>query len=97
MGILLWDLVVAAAFVVVAVGALAYVLVNLLLAGIRKGAARVSAYDQRFGRRILSGPELGRYGRKRAHFTRTAFGKLISSPPSHKRAPRKNLRHKSSG
>ena len=97
MAILLWDLVIAAAFVVVAVGALAYVVVNLLLAGIKKGATRVSAYDQRFGRRILSGPELGRYGRKRAHFTRTVFGKLISSSSSHKRAPRKTLPRKASG
>jgi Flp pilus assembly protein TadG len=97
MAILLWDLVIAAAFVVVAVGALAYVVVNLLLAGIKKGAARVSAYDQRFGRRILPRPELGRYGRKRAHFTRAVFHKLISSPLGHKRPPRKTLRHKSSG
>ena len=94
MGILLWDLVIAAAFVIVAVGALAYVVVNLLLAGIKKGAARVSAYDQGFGRRILSRPELGRYGRIVAHFTRNIFCRLISSPSGYNRAPRKNIRRR---
>lgn len=97
MAILLWDLVIAAAFVFLAVGALAYVLVTLLLAGIKKGATIVSAHDQRLGRRILYRPELGRYGRKKTHYPKTVFRKVISSPSGHKRAARKNLGHKSSG
>jgi Flp pilus assembly protein TadG len=97
MAILLWDLVIAAAFVFLAVGALAYLLVNLLLAGIKKRATIVAAYDQRFGRRILSRPELGRYGRKKNHYTTTVLRKRMSSPSSHKRTERKTLPRKASG
>ena len=89
MAILLWDLVIAAAFVLLAVGALAYVLVNLLLVGIKKGGGIVSAYDQTLSRRLLSRCDLAAYGRVRAHFARTVFRKLISLPWGHTRAPRK--------
>ena len=43
MAILLWELIIAAAFVLVAVGALAYVLANLLLAAIHKAVETKSA------------------------------------------------------
>jgi Flp pilus assembly protein TadG len=97
MAILLWDLVIAAAFVFLAVGALAYLLMSLLLAGIKKGATIVSAYDQRFGRRIFSRPELGRYGRKKTHYTTTVLPNRMSSQSGHKRTARKNLPRKASG
>ena len=94
---MLWDLVIAAALIVLAVGCLAYELMNLLLAGIKKGAAIVSAYDRKAHRRILSQWAATGYRRRVAHFTRNIFYRLISSPSSHKRTLRKNLRHKSSG
>jgi hypothetical protein len=40
MAILLWDLVIAAAFVLLAVGALGYILARFLLAGIQKAAGK---------------------------------------------------------
>jgi hypothetical protein len=90
MAILLWDLVISAAFVLLAVGILAYVLVNLLLAGIKKGAAIVSKYDQTLGRRIRSRRDATGYGRLAAHLSRNIFHKLSSSPWSNKRASKRH-------
>lgn len=86
MAILLWDLILVAALVVLAVGFFAYVLVNLLLAGIKRGAAIVSTYDQTLVRRFLShsNPRIA------AHSTRNVFRKLASAPWSHKRASKRH-------
>lgn len=91
MATLLWDLVTAAAFVCLAVGALAYVMVNLLFACIKKGAAIVSKYDQTLGRRIRSRRDATGYGRLAAHFSRNIFHQLSSSPWSNKRASKRHM------
>lgn len=77
MAVLLWNLIIAAAFVLLAVGALAYVLANLLLAVIDKGAERnfaalTSAHPRKRSQRQ---PE-----RLRARFTSIVFRKSICSP-----------------
>ena len=87
MATLLWYSLIAAACVVLAVGALAYVLANVLMARIKKSGAIVSLYDQTLSRRILSRP----------HFTRTVFGKLISLSPRHNRKRLRNRDRKASG
>ncbi len=95
MATLLWDLVIATAFVVLAVGALAYVLVNLLLAAIHKGAEKkldglVPARPRKLWQRQ---PRDG----LRARFTRIALPKSIYPPAVSKRALRKNLSRKANG
>jgi Flp pilus assembly protein TadG len=95
MAILLWDLIIAAAFVLVAVGALAYVLANLLLAAIKKGvekklAGLTSAHAWSRARHQQGGG-------LRARFTKTIFRRSICSPWVSKRAARKKLRRKASG
>ncbi len=94
MAVLLWNLIIAAAFVLLAVGALAYVLANLLLAVIDKGAERnfaalTSAHPRKRSQR--------RPGRLRSRFTRIVFRKSICSPFVSKRAARKSLGRKASG
>ena len=95
MAVLLWELVIAAAFVVVAVGAFAYVLANLLLGAIHKRAEKrvaglIAAHAWRRSQR-QSGDGL------RVRFTRIISRKSIFSPRVSKRAARKNLRRKASG
>jgi Flp pilus assembly protein TadG len=95
MAVLLWELIIVAAFVLVAVGALAYLLVNLLLVAIHKGTRRkfggpISARARKRWQR-----EPG--GGLRAHFTRIVWRKSICSPSISKRAARKNLRRNASG
>jgi Flp pilus assembly protein TadG len=95
MATLLWDLVIATAFVVLAVGALAYVLVNLLLAAIHKGAEKkldglVPARPRKLWQRQPRGG-------LRARFTRIALRKSIYPPAVSKRALRKNLSRKANG
>jgi hypothetical protein len=97
LAILLWHFLIATACVVLAVGALAYVLVNLLVARIKKGAPIVLAYDQTLSRRIRSRRHPAGYGGVRRHFTRNVFGKLISLPSGHKRTPPRNPDRKASG
>jgi Flp pilus assembly protein TadG len=97
MAILLWHLLIAAACVVLAVGALAYVLTSLLVARIEKSGPIVSADNQTSSRRIRSPHHPAGYGSVRAHFTRTVFGKLISSRSARKRKPRKTIGRKASG
>jgi Flp pilus assembly protein TadG len=95
MAILLWDLIIAAAFILVAVGALAYVLANLLLAAIKKGVEKKFA-----GLTSAHAWERSRHqpgGGLRARFTKTIFRESICSPWVLKRAPRKKLRRKASG
>jgi Flp pilus assembly protein TadG len=97
MAILLWHLLIAAACVVLAVGALAYVLTSLLVARIEKSGPIVSADNQTSSRRIRSPHHPAGYGSVRAHFTRTVFGELISLRVAHKRKPRKTIGRKASG
>ena len=79
MAILLWDLVISATFVFLAVGTLEYVLVNLLLVRSKKGPAVLSAYGQTLGRQILFRCDVTGYGRIAAYFSRNIFHKLSSS------------------
>ncbi len=95
MAVLLWELIIVAAFVLVAVGALAYLLANLLLVAIHKGNKRkfaglVSAHARKRSQRE-PGDGL------RARFTRIVWRKSICSPSISKRAAGKNLRRKASG
>jgi Flp pilus assembly protein TadG len=95
MAILLWELIIAAAFVLVAVGPLAYVLANLLLAAIHKGAEKKSAG-------LISGRAHKQSQRQpgdrlRARFTELIFRKSICSPSVSKRAARKHSPRKASG
>jgi Flp pilus assembly protein TadG len=95
MAILLWELVIAAAFVLVAVAALAYVVANLLLAAIHKGAEKKSAG-------LISAPAWKRSERQsgdrfRARFTKLIFRKSTCSPSVYKRAARKHSPRKASG
>ena len=94
MTILLWEFVIAAALVLVAVAALAYVVGNLLLAAIHKGAERKSAG-------LISAPACKRSRRQsgdrlRARSTKAVLCKSIGSPSVSKRA-RDNLPHKQNG
>jgi Flp pilus assembly protein TadG len=95
MAILLWDLIIAAAFVLVAVGALAYVLANLLLAAIKKGVEKKFAGLTSAHAWSRSRHQQG--GGLRARFTKTIFRRSICSPWVSKRAARKKLRRKASG
>jgi TadE-like protein len=97
MATLLWYSLIAAACVVLAVGALAYVLANLLVARIKKEAPIVSAYHQTLSRRIYSRHQPAGYRGVRTHRTKTVFGKLIASPSGHKGTPQKNPDRKASG
>ena len=95
MAMLLWELVIAAAFVLVAVGALAYLITNLLLAAINKAVETKSAG-------LISAPAWRRSERQsgaqlRARSTKLSFRKSISSPSLFKRAARKDLPRKQSG
>ena len=95
MAILLWELVIAAAFVLVAVGALAYLITNLLLAAIHKAVETKSAG-------LISAPAWRRSERQsgaqlRARSTKLSFRKSISSSSLFKRAARKDLPRKQSG
>ena len=93
MALLLWEVVIVAAFVIVAVGPLAYMLVNLLLSAIQKDAVVVSAHDLR----ILFRPQPGRYGRLRARFIKIVSRKPIFSSLISNRAARKHSTRKASG
>ena len=95
MAVRLWQLVIMAAFVLVAVGVLAYVLANLLLGAVHNGfekrfAGLISAHVRRRSQR-QPGDGL------RVRFTRIIFRKSIFSPSVSKRAARENLRRKASG
>ncbi|HEX6438308.1 MAG TPA: TadE/TadG family type IV pilus assembly protein [Candidatus Binatia bacterium] len=95
MAILLWDLIIAAAFVLVAVGALAYVLADLVVAAIHKAAGKkitglISAH-------IPKRPQRQPGHRLRARFSSIVFQKFICSLSAFKRAARKNLARKASG
>jgi hypothetical protein len=95
MAVLLWELVVAAAFVVVAVGALAYVVANLLQGTIHRRAEKrvtglVATHAWRRWQRLSSDG-------LRVRFTRIISRKSIFSPCGSKRAARRNLRRKASG
>jgi Flp pilus assembly protein TadG len=95
MAVLLWDLIIAAAFVLVAVGALAYLITDLLLGAIHKGAETKSAG-------LISARPWKRSQRQsgdgfRARFTRIILRKSICSPSLSKRAARKNLPRKATG
>jgi hypothetical protein len=95
MAVLLWELVVAAAFVVVAVGALAYVVANLLQGTIhRRAEKRVAGLLAMHAWRRWQ--RLSRDG-LRVRFTRIISRKSIFSPWRSKRALRRNLRRKASG
>ena len=94
MAILLWELIIAAGFVLVAVGALAYLIAHLLLAAIYKGLERKSAG-------LISAPAWKRSERQsgdqlRARSTKLIFRQSIGSPSVSKRA-RDNLAHKPNG
>lgn len=95
MAVLLWESVIAAGFVLVAVGALAYVLANLLLAAIHKGAEnKLDSLIRACARKLWQRqPRDG----LRARFTRIALRKSVYSPAASKRAPRKNSPRKVSG
>ena len=95
MAILLWELVIAAAFVLVAVGTLAYLITNLLLAAFHKAAETKSAG-------LISAPAWRRSERQsgnqlRARSPKLSFRKSISSPSLFKRAARKHSPRKPSG
>ena len=95
MAVLLWELVIAAAFVLVAVGALAYILASLLLGAVHKGfekrfAGLISAHARKRSQR-QPGDGL------RARFTRIILRKSIFSPSVSKRPGRKKLYRKASG
>ena len=94
MAILLWELLIAAAFVLMAVAALKYVVANLLLAAIHKGAERKCAG-------LISAPACKRsrlqsIDRLRARSTKLVFRKSIGSPSVSRRA-RENLPRRASG
>ena len=95
MAVLLWELIIVAAFVLVAVGALAYVLVNLLLMAVHKGTKRTfgGPISARARKRWQGEPGNG----PTARFTRIVWRKSICSPSIPKRIGRKNLRRKASG
>ena len=98
MAILLWHAIIAAVLVLLAVGAVAYVLVKLLIARIKNGAVIVSAYDETLSGRSSSRRDLaGRGGGRVAHFTGTVFRKLISLPSALNRATRESIRRQTSG
>jgi Flp pilus assembly protein TadG len=95
MAVLLWELIIVAAFVLVAVGALAYLLTNLLLGALHKGTKRKFAG-------LISARARNRWQREpgdglRARFTSIVWRKSLCSPSIFKRAARKNLRRKASG
>lgn len=95
MAVLLWELVIVAAFVLVAVGVLAYVLANLLLGTVHKGAEKkfagpISAHARK---RSPRQPDDGLPARFRKFIVR----KSICSPSVFKRATRKKLHQKASG
>ena len=95
MAVLLWELVITAAFVVVAVGALAYVLANLLLGAIHKRAEKRVAdleatHVWRRSQR-QTGDGLG------ARLARTIARKSIFSPWASKRAAPKAYAGKQPG
>jgi hypothetical protein len=95
MAVLLWESVIVAAFVLVAVGALAYVLANLLLAAIHKGAEKKldGLIPTRPRKRSERQPRVG----LRARFIRIVLRKSIRSSSISKRAARKNLARKATG
>ena len=95
MAVLLWELIIAAALVLVAVGALAYVLANLLLEAIHNCAERRVAG-------LIAARALRRWQRLsadglRVRFTRIIPLKSIFSPWGSRRAAWRNLRRKTSG
>ena len=95
MAVLLWELIIVAAFVLIAVGALAYLLANLLLVAIHKGtkskfAGPISAHARKRSQ-CQPGYQLP------ARFTRIIFRKSIFSPSASKRPARKKLYRKASG
>ena len=95
MAILLWELIIAAALVLVAVGALSYLVTNLLLAIIHKAVETKSAG-------LISAPAWRRSERQsgnqlRARSPKLSFRKSISSPSLFKRAARKHSPRKPSG
>ena len=94
MAVLLWELVIAAAFVLVVVGALAYVLANLLLAAFHKVAEKkfAGAISARVQKRSQRLPNDG----LRTRFTKIVF-KSTCSPSVSNRVGRKNLSRKASG
>ena len=87
MAVLLWELIIVAAFILVAVGALAYVLVNLLLMAVHEGTKRKfgGPLSARARKRWQHEPGDG----LRARFTRIVWRKSICSPSISKRAARK--------
>ena len=95
MAVLLWELVIVAAFVLVAVGALAYVLSNLLLGAIHKRAGRRFAglISARARKRSQRQPGDG----LRTRFTRIISGRSIFSPWVPRRTARKHLPRKARG
>jgi Flp pilus assembly protein TadG len=95
MAILLWELFIAATFVLLAIGAIAYVLADLLVAAIHKVTEKkftclISAHTSKRLQR-QPGDEL------RARFSRIGFHHLIRSSSLFKRAARKHLTHKATG
>jgi hypothetical protein len=94
MAVLLWEFIIAAAFVLVVVGALAYVLANLLLAAIHKGAEKkfAGANSARAQKRSHRLPNDG----LRTRFTGIVF-RSTCSPSVSNRVGRKNLSRKASG
>jgi Flp pilus assembly protein TadG len=95
MAILLWELIIAAGFVLMAIGALGYLITHLLLAAIHKAAETKSAG-------LISAPAWRRSEQQsgdqlRARSPKLSFRKSISSPSLVKRAARKDLPRKQSG
>jgi Flp pilus assembly protein TadG len=95
MAILLWELLIAATFVLLAIGALAYVLADLLLAAIHKAA------EKKFTR-VISAHTSARSQRRPIHdlrprFSRIVLHQLICSPSVFRRAARKSLTRKATG
>ena len=94
MAILLWDLIIAAAFVLVAVGALAYVLADLVVAVIHKAAGK--KFTGLISAHIPKRPQRQPDNKLRARFSSIVFQKFICSLSAFKRAARKNLARKAS-
>ena len=95
MAILLWELFIAATFVLLAIGALAYVLADLLAAAIHKASEKkfTCLTPAHTSKRSQRQPGYG----LSARFHRIGFHQLIRSRYVLKRAARKNLSHKPTG
>jgi len=95
MAILLWDAIIAAVFVLVAVGAFGYVLADLLVAAVHKAAGK--KFPDVTSARIRKRSQRQPGAKPRARFNSIVFQKFICSLSAFKRAARKNLACHTSG